>query len=110
MSEIKVLCSGAFRPAYQVLAPAFERATGHKVVTAWGGSVAGAPTSIPDRLTRGEPVDLVIMAGGGLDKLIGEGRIAAGSRVDLAGCGIGLAVRAGAPRPDIGSVEGLKRS
>jgi molybdate transport system substrate-binding protein len=110
MAEIKVFCSGAFRPAYEVLAPGFERVTGHKVVTAWGGSVAGSPTSIPDRLARGEPVDLVIMAGSGLDGLIGEGRIAAGSRVDLAASGIGVAVRAGAPRPDIGSADALKRA
>ncbi len=110
MAEIKVLCSGAFRPAYEVLAPRFESMTQHKIVTAWGGSVAGAPTSIPDRLTRGEPADLVIMAGAELDKLIAIGRIAAGSRVDLAGSGIGVAVPAGSPKPDIGSADGLRRS
>lgn len=110
MAEIKVLCSGAFKPAYQVLMPDFERAAGHTVATAWGGSVAGAPTSIPDRLARGEAADLVIMAGTHLDGLIGEGRIAAGSRVDLAGSGVGVAVRAGAPWPDIASAEALMRS
>ncbi len=73
--------------------------------TAWGSSVAGAPTSIPARLAAGEPVDLVIMAGAGLDRLIGEGKIAAGSRVDLARSGIGVAVRAGAPRPDLSSAR-----
>jgi|SRR5581483_1639277 len=110
MPEIKVLCSGAFRPAYLELVPSFERSTGHKVVTAWGSSVAGAPTSIPNRLERGEPVDLVIMAGSGLDKLIAAGLIAAGSRVDLAGSGVGVAVRAGAPRPDLTSAETLRRA
>jgi molybdate transport system substrate-binding protein len=110
MAEIKVLCSGAFRPAYLELVPPFERETGHKVVTAWGSSVAGAATSIPNRLERGEPVDLVIMAGSGLDKLIAAGLIAAGSRVDLAGSGVGVAVRAGAPRPDLSSAETLTRA
>jgi molybdate transport system substrate-binding protein len=61
-------------------------------------------------LARSEPVDLVIMAGGGLDRLIGEGRIAAGSRVDLARSGIGVAVRAGAHRPDLSSAEALIRA
>jgi molybdate transport system substrate-binding protein len=110
MSEINVLCSGAFRPAYLELVPGFERATGHKVVTAWGSSVAGAATSIPNRLERGEPVDLVIMAGSALDRLIAAGRIAAGSRVDLAGSGIGVAVRAGAPRPDLATAGTLTRA
>jgi molybdate transport system substrate-binding protein len=106
-TEVRVLCSGAFRPAFLSLVPGFEGASGHKVLTAWGSSIAGSPTSIPGRLQRGEPVDLVIMAGEGLDRLIGEGRIVAGSRVDLARSGIGVAVRAGAPRPDIGSAAAL---
>jgi molybdate transport system substrate-binding protein len=109
-TEIKVFCSGAFKAAHLALVPGFERATGHKVTTAWGSSVAGSATSIPDRLARGEPVDIVIMAADGLDRLIGEGKIAAGSRVDLARSGIGIAVRTGAPRPDISTAEGLTRA
>src|SRR5947207_7371335 len=110
MGEVKVFASGGFKAAYLALVPGFERASGRKVVTAWGSSVAGAPTSIPGRLAAGEPVDLVIMAGEGLNRLIGEGRIVAGSRVDLARSGIGVAVRAGAPRPDIGSTEAFVRA
>ena len=109
-TEIRVLCSGAFRPAFEVLAPAFESASGHKLAIAWGSSVAGAPTSIPNRLERGDPVDLVIMAGEGVDKLIGMGRITAGSRVDLARSGIGVAVRAGAARPDLSSADAFTRA
>jgi molybdate transport system substrate-binding protein len=105
--EIRVLCSGAFKAAFLVLAPEFERATGHRITTAWGSSVAGAPTSIPNRLAAGEPVDLVIMAADGLDRLIAEGLVAAGSRIDLAFSGIGVAVRACAPRPDLRSVDAL---
>jgi molybdate transport system substrate-binding protein len=109
-TEIRVVCSGAFKAAYLALVPDFECAGGHKVVTAWGSSVAGAPTSIPNRLERGEPVDLVIMAAGRLDSLIGQGLIAAGSRTDLARSGIGVAVRAGAPKPDISTADALTRA
>jgi molybdate transport system substrate-binding protein len=109
-AEIRVFASGGFKAAYLALVPGFEGASRHKVMTAWGSSVAGAPTSIPGRLAAGEPVDLVIMAGGGLDKLIGAGRIVAGSRVDLARSGIGVAVRVGAPRPDLTSADTFIRA
>jgi molybdate transport system substrate-binding protein len=105
--QVRVACSGAFRAAFQALIPGFERATGRTVVTAWGSSVAGASTSIPARLAAGERLDLVIMAQEGLDGLIGQGLIVAGSRTDLARCGIGVAVRAGAPRPDLSSTKAL---
>jgi molybdate transport system substrate-binding protein len=105
--EILVVCSGAFRAAYEALQPGFERATGNSVATAWGSSVAGAPTSIPARLEAGQCFDLVIMAGEGLDRLIVQGYIAAADRVDLARSGIGVAVPAGAPRPDLSSTAAL---
>ena len=108
--ELHVLCSGAFKAAYLALAPQFERAAGQTLSVAWGSSVAGALTSIPARLARGEPADVVIMAAEGLDRLAYEGLIAAGSRVDLARSGIGVAVRAGAPRPDITSADALVRA
>ena len=110
MGEIKVFASGGFKAAYLALVPGFENASGRKVLTAWGSSVAGAPTSIPGRLAAGEPVDLVIMAGDALDKLIERGLVASGSRVELARSGIGVAVRAGAPRPDIGSTDAFIRA
>ncbi len=108
--EIKVMTSGAFTAAYLELVPEFERATHDKIVTAYGASMGNAPDSIPRRLERGEPVDLVIIAAGALDELIQQGKIVPGSRVDLVRSEIGVAVRAGAPRPDIGSVEALKRT
>lgn len=108
-AEIKVVISGGFRAAYLALIPGFESATGHKVITAWGSSIGNAPTSIPSRLQRGEPIDLVILSGDALDKLVTQGKVVAGSRVDLARSGIGVAVRAGAPRPDIGSTDSFKR-
>ena len=107
--ELRVVCSGAFRAAYQVLVTGFARPTGHRVVTAWGSSAAGAPTSIPARLAAGD-LDLVIMAGEGLDRLIAQGLITAAGRADLARSGIGVAIRTGAPRPDLSSTAALMRA
>ena len=105
--EIKVMTSGALSAALKELTPAFERASGSTLVVVSGGSVAGAPDSIPDRLQRGERADVVIMAAGGIDDLAKAGRIVSGSRVDLARSSIGIAVRAGAPKPDISTVDAL---
>jgi molybdate transport system substrate-binding protein len=108
--EIRVMTSGGFSAAYNALIPEFERATGHKVVTAYGASQGGAPDSIPMRIERGEPVDVVILAAPALDDLIEQGKVVAGSRVDLVRSGIGMVVRAGAPKPDISTVAALKRT
>jgi molybdate transport system substrate-binding protein len=108
--EIKVMTSGAMSAALRELTPAFERASGSTLVVVSGGSVAGAPDSIPDRLARGERADVVIMAAGGIDDLARAGRIVPGSRVDLARSSIGIAVRAGAAKPDISTVEALTRA
>lgn len=108
--EIKVMTSGGFTAAFVELVPDFERATGHKVVAAFGASMGGAPDSIPSRLERGEAADLVILAGSALDDLIRKGKVIDGSRVDLVRSIIGMGVRAGAPKPDISSVEALKRT
>src|SRR5258707_4789415 len=101
--------SGAFPAAYLELIPKFERATGNKIVTA-ATSMGTGSDSIPSRLQRGERVDVLIVADAALDELIKDGRVVAGSRVALARSGIGMAVRAGAPMPDISSVDALKRA
>ena len=104
-AEIKVLASAAVKTAYLEMQPAFERATGHRLDTVW------LPTAeMAKRVGSGEAVDLVIMATDRIDELTQSGRIVAGSRVDLARSGIGIAVRAGAPRPDTGSTEAVKRT
>ena len=108
--EIKVMTSGALSTALREVTPAFERASGSTLIIVSGGSVAGAPDSIPDRLQRGERADVLIMAAGGIDDLTKAGRVVAGSRVDLARSSIGMAVRAGAPKPDISSVDALTRT
>lgn len=109
-ADIKVMTSGGFTAAYNELTPQFERATGHKVETAYGASQGGAPDSIPSRLARGEPADIVILAAPALDDLVKKGHVVPGSRVDLVRSTIGMAVRVGAPKPDISTVEALKRT
>jgi molybdate transport system substrate-binding protein len=107
--EVRVMTSGGFAaPHLQLISP-FERATKHKVVTDATSTGIGED-SIPSRLRRGELVDVVILADAAIDELIKEGRIVAGSRVALARSGIGMAVRAGAPKPDISSVDALRRA
>ena len=108
--EIRVVTSGAFTAAYLELVPQFERASGHKVVTAFGASIGPAPSAIPNRLQRGEPIDVVILAASALDDLIKDGKVAAGSRVDLVRSSIGMAVRAGAPKPDISTLDAFKQT
>lgn len=103
MSEIKVMTSAAFKEAYLELLPEFERATGHKVVTLWAPSV-----QMMGRLKGGEAVDLVILSAASLDELLRAGIIT--ERTDLAKSGVGVAVKAGAPRPDIGSADAIKRA
>ena len=108
--EIKVVSSGGFAAAYRALAPEFERRTGYKLSAAWGPSMGKTADAVPSRLARGEAIDVVIMVGYALSDLIAEGKAIGDSRADLARSGIGAAVRAGAPRPDISSVNALKRT
>ncbi len=109
-AELRVVSSGGFAAAYRALLPAYERASGNTVVTEWGPSMGATPQAIPQRLARGEPIDVVIMAGDALGALVKEGKVRAESRVDLARSLIGVAVRAGAQKPDISSSEAVKRA
>jgi molybdate transport system substrate-binding protein len=109
-AEVRVVSSGGFAAAYRALAPEFERATGNTLVTGWGPSMGDTPEAVPARLRRGEPIDVLIMVGYALDDLVKQGKVVADSRVDLARSGIGVVVRAGAPKPDISSVDALRRT
>jgi molybdate transport system substrate-binding protein len=109
-AEIRVMISGGFSAAYGELVPQFERASGHKVVTSRGASIGTSPSSIPSRLQRGEPADVFVIVGDAIDGLIRQGKVVAGTRVDLARSSIGMAVRAGFPKPDISSVDAFKRA
>ena len=104
--ELHVMTSGAFTAAYLTLAPEFERATGHRLIVDATSMGVGA-TGIPARLARAEVVDVVIVAAQDLEPLIAAGLVRPGSRVDLARSSIGMAVRRGAPKPDISTVSAL---
>jgi len=107
--EIRVVTSGAFTAAFTELAPEYERASRDRVITEFGPSMGTTHNAIPMRLERGEDIDVVILAAPALAELIRQGKVLADSRVDLVVSKIGLAVRAGARRPDIGTVDALKR-
>ena len=102
-TAIRILSSMATKGVLEELAPAFERATGVKVIPESIGGV-----DVNKRVKSGEAVDLVVLAANAIDTLINEGHLVAGSRVDLVTSGVAIAVRAGAPRPAIGSEATVK--
>lgn len=104
-AEISVISTVAYKEAYLELLPAFERATGHKVVTQWAPTV-----EVLRRIKGGEAVDLVLMAATGIEDLTKAGKIVEGSAVPFVQSGIGIAARAGAPKPDVSSPEAFKRT
>ena len=104
-AEIKVVSTQATQEAYLELVAQFEKATGHKVTTAFTGTL-----NVQKRLADGEPYDLIIMAGPAVDEQIKLGKAVAGSKVDFAKSGTGLAVRKGAAKPDISSADALKKT
>ena len=106
--DVTVMISGGFKSTYQALLPGFEAASGDRVATLPGPSMGTTRDAIPQRLARGEPDDVLIMVGSALDALIADGKAVPGSKVDLALSPIGMAVKAGAPVPDIGTVDKLR--
>ncbi len=103
--QVAVVTSGGLAAAYDRLAPRFEEQTGIRLVTAYGASGGGAPDSIPARLERGERFDVLIMSQAGLNELIAQGLVRPDTREHLASSSIGMAVRDGAPLPDISTPE-----
>jgi molybdate transport system substrate-binding protein len=101
-AELKVMASAGMKEAVTDLVPAFETASGHKVTIIWAGN-----ENILTRIRGGETVDLVIMARTNVDKLIADGKLVAVSRADIARSGVGVAIRAGLPKPDISSTAAL---
>jgi molybdate transport system substrate-binding protein len=108
-AQVRVLISGGFSGPYEELLPEFEKTTGIKVTTGSGSSQGTGPQTIGAQLARGVPTDVVILSREGLTELIAAHRIAAGTDVDLARTPIGVAVRAGAPKPDVSTVEAFKQ-
>jgi molybdate transport system substrate-binding protein len=104
-AEIKVLCSTALRPVMQELVPQFERATGHKVVVQYGVSAV-----MQRQVEAGEPFDAIFLTVKQLDALVQGSKIAPGTRTPIARSGMAIAIHAGAARPDIKTVDALKRT
>lgn len=107
--EIRVMTSGAFTAAYLELAGEFQKREGHRLITE-ATSMGTGETSIPTRLSRGESIDVVIVAAADLDALIASGLVVKDSRVDLARSAIGMAVRKGTPKPDISTLDAFTRT
>ena len=108
-AQLNVLISGGFSSAYEQLLPEFERTSGIKVTTGSGASQGTGPQTIAAQLARGVPANVVILSREGLSELIAANRIAAGTEVDLARVPLGVAVRSGSPKPDVGTVEAFKQ-
>jgi len=107
-ADLHVMISAGFYGVYSELGPAFERASGHHLVTTRGPSMGDSPEAIPARLARGEAADVVILDGGAADELGKRGLVRADSKTEFASSLIGMVVRAGDALPDIGSVEALR--
>jgi molybdate transport system substrate-binding protein len=108
LAQVKVLMSGGFSGPYEQLVPEFVRTTGIAVTTGSGASQGAGPQTIAAQLARGVAADVVILSREGLAELVTAGRIAAGTDVDLARVPLGVAVRAGAPHPDVRTVAALR--
>src|SRR5881628_382441 len=107
-ADVYVMISAGFYGVYSELGPAFERASGHRLLTTRGPSMGDSPEAIPTRLARGETADVVILDGGAADELARRGMVRADSKVELARSQVGMVVREGAAKPDIGSVESFR--
>jgi len=110
VAQIRVLTSGGFAAPLNAALPAFEKSAGIAVTVMLGKSQGSDPAAIGAQLRRGVAADVVIMSREGLDDLKSENRVIPGSDVDLARTPLGMAVKAGAPKPDIATVEAFKNA
>ena len=104
-ADVKVMAANAVKEPFLELVGAFEKSSGHKVTAVWSGTAG-----VTQRISGGEVVDVVIAGAANIDQLIQEGKLVAGSRVDFAKSGVGIAVRDGFPKPDISSAEAVKKA
>jgi molybdate transport system substrate-binding protein len=107
-ADVRVMISAGFHGVYDELAPAFERASGHHLITMRGPSMGDSPEAIPARLTRGEAADVVILDGGAADELGKRGLVRADTKTEFARSLIGMVVRSGDAKPDIGTVDAFR--
>lgn len=104
-AEIKVLASNGVKAALEELAPAFERATGNKLSITFGLAAV-----LKRQIEAGEAFDLAILTSAGIEDLAKQGKVDGGSRAAIARSGVGIGIRKGGPRPDIGTPDALKRT
>jgi molybdate transport system substrate-binding protein len=104
-AELKVMSAGAMKAMVSELGGDFTRETGHAIAL-----TTGTVGQLRDKLLAGEAADVVVMSDTAIDQLIGQGHLVRGSRVDIARTGIGVAVRDGAPKPDIATPEAFKQA
>jgi molybdate transport system substrate-binding protein len=102
--EVRVVSSNGMRAVMEELRPRFEQAIGHPIAIEFSSAAA-----LKKKIEAGEPFDFAVLTPEGIDDLIKQGKIAAGARADIARCGVGVGIRAGAPRPDISTPDALKR-
>jgi molybdate transport system substrate-binding protein len=105
LTPLKLISSMATREILSELVSRYQRATAQPVTTEAAGGV-----DVAKRVRLGEAVDIVVLASSAIDKLMAEGKLLAGSRVDLVQSGVAIAVRKGAAKPDISTEETLKRA
>jgi molybdate transport system substrate-binding protein len=105
-AEVRILSGSAIEPVMMELIPKFEQTSGHKVSFDFNGAIG----AMADRIAKGEAADVVIVSGPQIEMLEKQGKVAAGSKVDIAKVGVGVFVRRGAAKPDISSVEAFKRT
>jgi molybdate transport system substrate-binding protein len=104
-AEVKFLCTNALKTVMNEVGPQFEKASGHKLSIVYGSTGV-----LKGRIDKGEAFDVASMGGGTLDDLIKQGKLAAASRAVIARSAMGVAIRKGAPKPDLASTEGFKRA
>src|SRR5246127_1825634 len=109
-AAVRVMISGGLTAAFNAIVPEFERQTGNTVLVAYGPSMGTTTNAIPVRLERGEPADVLIMVGYALGDLIKKGKVVEASRADLVKSPIAIAVKAGAPKPDISTSDAVRRA
>jgi molybdate transport system substrate-binding protein len=102
-AEIKVLSSNAVKTVLEDLGPKFEKATENKIAFTWGTAA-----TLKGEIAKGAAVDVAVLTDGAVDDLIKQGKLA--SRTALASSGIALAIKKGAPKPDLSSTEAFKKT
>ena len=108
--ELSVASSGGFAAAFKLLKPGYEAQSGNQLSAVWGPSMGETAGAIPKRLQRGEPIDVVIMVGDALTQLVAQGQVLPDHAVVLARSRIAMVVKAGAPKPDISTVQALTQT